>query len=334
MKFFKQDAAVKRRIPNEVLGVDLGAAGIKVVRLRKGKEHIAVVAADLLPPLDAAAGSLALPPKLITNYAAVVLSGPQHMVRLVTVPGVGEADTALAAKLQEMVKVEAAQRFAFRPLRAVPGKRETMVLTVAMPEAEVHRVLELFPHGPPAALSVEYAGLAALNAFFHGAGNDLYEEAVCFIETGATSTFVAFINKNAPVLIRTMELGGEKLVTNLQTQWGLDRETALGTLGQGATIDISQPLHDLATPFLRQLSISRDFVERQEGCRIGRVYLSGGLSQVKQWGQAIQESMGVATVAWDPFEPLLVPELPEAVSSQGGRFAAAIGAALAVFEET
>ncbi len=333
MNLFKQSAAARRRVPNEVLGVDLGAAGVKVVRLRKGKEHIAVVAADLLPPLDTTAGQWVLPPKLITNYAAVALSGPQHVVRLVTVPGVGESEAALAAKLQDMVKVESAQRFAFRVLRAVPGKRETMVLTVAMPETEVKRVLEVLPHGPPAALSVEYAGLAALTAFFQGPGSDLYEEAVCFIETGATSTFVAFLNKNVPVLIRTMELGGEKLVSNLQAQWGLDRETALGTLGQGATIDISQPLHELAAPFLRQLSISRDFVERQEGCRISRVFLSGGLSQVKQWGQAIQDSMGVQALAWDPFEALQIPELPETVMGQSGRFASAIGAALAIFEE-
>lgn len=331
MKFFSQDS--KRRIPSEVLGLDLGSAGIKVVRLRKGKDGCALVAADLLPPLDATVTQLMLPPKLVTNYAAVTLAGPQHLVRLFTVPGVGESDEALATRLQDTVKVERTQRFAFRPLRAIPGKRETLVLTVAMPEAEIQRVLELLPHGPPAAFSVEDAGLAALTAFYHGAGRELYEEAVCFIETGAHSTFVAFINKKTPILIRTLELGGEKLVASLQAQWGLDRETALGTLGQGATIDISQPLHELATPFLRQLSISRDFVERQEGCRITRVFLSGGLSQVKQWGHELQEVLGVTTVAWDPFASLQLPALPAHIDTQRGRFASAIGAALAVFEE-
>jgi len=330
---FTKEAATKRHIPNEVLGVDLGASGTKVVRLRKGKETISLVGASLLPPLDANATALALPPELVTNYAAVTLSSNQHLIRLINVPGVGETETALAAKLQDIVKVEKSQRFAFRILRAVPGKRETLVLTVALPETEVLRVLALLPHGPPAACSCEDAGLAALTAFFHGPGREFYDDAVCFIETGANGTFVAFINKNTPVLIRSLELGGEKLIANLQSQWGLDRETALGALGQGATIDISQPLRELASPALRQLNISRDFVERQEGCRISKVFLSGGLGQIKQWGQAVQESMGVAAVVWDPLEALQVSAVSEAIRNQSGRFASAIGAALAALEE-
>ena len=122
-------------------------------------------------------------------------------------------------------------------------------------------------------------------------------------------------------------------VAALQAQWGLDRETALGTLGQGGTIDISQPLHDLASPFLRQLSISRDFVERQENCRVARIYLSGGLGQVRQWAQEVQATLGAPAVAWDPFGALVAPAVPAALDNQRGRFAAAIGAALAAFEE-
>jgi Tfp pilus assembly PilM family ATPase len=333
MKLFSANSASSRRLPSEVLGVDLGSSGTRVVRMRKHREGAELLSADVLPALEPTTISLALPPKLITNYTAVAISSPQHFVRLVNVPGVGETETVLAAKLQDIVKVEKSQRFAFRILRAVPGKRETLVLTVSVPEAEVLRVLALLPHGPPAAYSVEDAGLAALTAFYYGPGRELYEDAVCFIETGAHTTFVAFLNKRIPVLMRTLDLGGEKLVTNLQTQWGLDRETALGALGQGATIDISQPLRELAAPVLRQLNISRDFVERQEGCRISKVFLSGGLGQIKQWGQAVQESMGMPTSTWDPFAPFQTTGLPDAARCQSGRFSAAIGAALGALGE-
>ncbi|MCX7009852.1 MAG: pilus assembly protein PilM [Kiritimatiellaeota bacterium] len=327
----KNNSERKRRVPNEVLGLDLGASGIKVVRLRRNADGVSLLGADLLPPLDPAAERLTLPAKLLTNYAAVTFSNSRQAVRLVNVAAAGEP---LAIKLQEAVKVEADQRLAFTVLRTIPGKRETQVLTVALPEADVQQVLALLASGPPAAWSVEHAGLAALTAFYRGPGRDHDEEALCFIEVGAQTTFVAFLNKGAPVLIRTLELGGEKLIASLQSQWGLDRETALGTLGQGATIDISQPIHDLAAPFLRQLSISRDFVERQESCRIARVYLAGGLSQIKQWTQEIQETMGVTAQGWDPFTLLAPTALPPAVDSQRSRFASAIGAALSVFEDS
>jgi len=334
MKFNNPDSVAKRRIPSEVLGLDLGATCIKAVRLRKGKEGLSVVAADILPALVISAENpvpqLKLPAKLLTNYAAVAFSSPRQAVRVINVAGGGEP---LAVKLQEIVKVEADQRLAFTVLRTIPGKRETQVLTVGLPEADVQQVLAMLAYGPPAAWSVEHAGLAALTAFYLGPGRDHNDEALCFIEAGAHMTFVAFLNKGVPVLIRTLELGGEKLIAALQTQWGLDRETALGALGQGATIDISQPIHELAAPFLRQLSISRDFVERQESCRITRVYLSGGLSQIKQWAEEIQKAMGVPVQSWDPFAMLAPPPLPPAVDNQRARFASAIGAALAVFEE-
>lgn len=331
MKGFNKQAENSRRPINDVLGLDLGAAGIKVVRLRRGKEGITLLGADLLPPLDSASGPLVLPAKLLTNYAAVTFSNSRQSVRIINVAAAGEP---LAAKLHETIKVDPEQRLAFTVLRTLPGKRETQVLIVSMAETDVKHVLELLPAGPPAARSVEHAGLASLTAFYQGPGRELGEEAVCFVEAGAHTTFVAFLAKGMPVLIRTLELGGEKLVDTLQSQWGLDRETALGTLGQGATIDISQPIHDLAAPFLRQLSISRDFVERQESCRIARIYLAGGLSQIKQWGQEIQEAMGLTVHTWDPFMALSPPVLPPAVEGQHARFASAVGAALSAFEET
>ncbi len=331
--FFKRGEGARRRVPNELLGLDLGTSGVKVVRLRRNSGSYTLVGADILPALTAAVPVLDLPPKLVTNYAAVTCAGPQDSVRLVSIAGVGEADAALGMRLQETVKIEPTQRLAFRPLRTVPGKRETQVLTVAMPETAVTNMLALFAHGAPAALTLEHAGLAALSAFYRGPGREPGDEAVCVIEAGARTTFAAFLNKGVPVLVRTLELGGEQLVAALQSQWGLDRETALGTLGQDATIDISQPMHDLAAPFLRQLSISRDFVERQENCRVARLFLSGGLGQVRQFVQEIQTTLGVPAVAWDPFAALTATALPAALHNQRGRFAAAIGAVLAAFEE-
>ena len=103
-------------------------------------------------------------------------------------------------------------------------------------------------------------------------------------------------------------------------------------MGQGATIDISQSVHELASPFLRQLSISRDFVERQENCKISRAYLSGGMAMIWNWVKELREAMGLEVQTWDPFQGLaLAPgAYPEALAGQQPRFAAAVGAALGV----
>ena len=132
--------------------------------------------------------------------------------------------------------------------------------------------------------------------------------------------------------MRTLDLGGETLVERLQTQWGLDRETALGALGQGATIDISQSVHELAGPFLRQLSISRDFVERQENCKINHAYLSGGMALIWNWLTELRNATGLDVQPWNPFQGMtLAPgAYPAALAGQETRFTAAVGAALGV----
>lgn len=326
-------------MPNEIVGLDFGTTSTKAVRLRSGHDGVTLVAADILPAVNLAGDTpplLTLPPRLVTNYAAVTRATQQQVVRIVTVPNTsGENEPSFGAKVQEVVKAEGAQRLAYAVLRTVPAKRETQVLTVTAPEAEIASVLGMLAHGPPAAITLEHAGLAALTTFNLGPGVDAAEEAVCFIDSGAQSTFIAFINKGVPVLVRTLNLGGEQLLERLQAQWGLDRETAMGTLGQGATIDISQPIHELAGPILRQLSISRDFVERQESCRIARAYLSGGMSLIRQWVQEIHEATGLEILTWDPLQKLTIAPhaLPAELEGQNTRLAAAIGAAVAVVEE-
>ena len=81
MDTFSKNQSANRRLPNEVLGLDLGCAAVKAVRLRNGKEGLSVVAAEILPPINRKPGdalpSLELPPKLVTNYAAVTFSSSQ-----------------------------------------------------------------------------------------------------------------------------------------------------------------------------------------------------------------------------------------------------------------
>ena len=339
MTLFRKNRTAARRVPAEVVALDLGAMGLKAVRLRKDKDGLTLLAADLLPAVKIAAeatapGRLNLPRKMFTNYAALTLSSEKNMVRLITLPGYSEQDQNLAEKIQDIVKLEDSQRLAYLPIKTGGAKHDARILTVAVPEAEIQQVLALLPAGPPAPLSLEFSGLAALTAFFHGPGRQAAEEAVCFIDSGARTTFVAFLNRGEPVLVRTLELGGETLVEHLQAQWSLDRATALGALEKGATIDISQSVHELAAPFLRQVSISRDFVERQENCRITRVYLSGGMSMVWHWHNELKAAIGLEVQPWNPCEDLkLAPGAwPAALKGQEARFAAAVGAALGALD--
>jgi Tfp pilus assembly PilM family ATPase len=89
-------------------------------------------------------------------------------------------------------------------------------------------------------------------------------------------------------------------------------------------------------PFLRQMSISKDFVERREDCRVLKVYVSGGTSLSRYWVDEIKSAAGTEVERWNPFASLrLAPDaLPASLAGQETRFAAALGGCLRILEPT
>ena len=124
------------------------------------------------------------------------------------------------------------------------------------------------------------------------------------------------------------EVGGEAVVEQVQKSLGVDREMAESIMSEGA-IDISQAVKEVLDPFLRQMMISRDFVERQENCRVATTFITGGMSLSRYWAAEFMRATGMEVQPWDPMEGLAVAPgaVPQRLQGQPCRFSAAIGAA-------
>lgn len=338
MPFKLQKQGRQRKSPAEIVGVDLGGTGLKAVRMRQVKDAISVIAADILPPLQLPDGPedhnvrLKLPKALQTNYVAIAVSGQNSVVRLLNLQGHVEPQALDEAAVREHVGLAPEYRISHVVLPTVRGKQETKVLVVGFPEKEAKTILSLVPSGPPAPYSVEVAGLSALTAFMNGPAQSSEHEAMAVIESGAHITFMALFHKKSLALVRKFDFGAESFVERVQQQLGVDRETARGIIADGS-FDISQPVHEVMDPFLRQLTISKDFVERREDCHVGAVYLSGGTTLSRYWTDEVKAAVGVDVVSWDPFEGLHMADgvYPAAFEGQRSRFAAAVGACMGVF---
>jgi Tfp pilus assembly PilM family ATPase len=154
------------------------------------------------------------------------------------------------------------------------------------------------------------------------------------IECGCRVTLLALFNKGSLCLVRKFNMGGEALVGRIQKQMDVAREVAEGIVSDGS-FDISQAVQDVIDPFLRQLSISKDFVERREGCHISSLHVSGGMGLSRYWVERIRAAAGVEVLPWNPMSNLQVAEgaIPEQVVGQEARLAAAVGVAAGAFEE-
>ena len=348
MSIFQLNKLTEQRAhrgPSDLVALDFATTGLKVVRIKKTKETTTILGVDLLPAVsieqessadEADKSRIAIPKNLLSNYAAVALSGESSVVRFLNLPGHPEKEEIMETQAREHAGLGDEYRLAYMVMpHHVRGKAETRLLVVGLPENDAQGILGLMAAGIPAPISLEVSGISAFTSFLNGPGAKLEHEAYAVLETGARVSFLGLFNKDSLVLVRKFEFGGDALVAKVQQQLGVDREVAQGVMSDGS-FDISQSVHEVMDPFLRQLSVSKDYVERREECRIASINLSGGMSLSKYWVDEIRNATGVQVQTWDPFEGLTVESnaIPEKLQNQRPRFTAAIGAALGAYQSS
>ena len=329
-----------RRGYTDVLGLDIATSGTKAVHLRKHNDTKTLVAADILPALpipssketsSEAVHPLHLPKSLRARHVALAVTAPGSIVKLLSFPA--HADKSGDNQINELLGLGDASdyRVAYEPVGERHARAETRVLAVAMPEHQARSLSFLFPHGTPAPCSIEVSGLASITSFLRGPGRQHADDCVAVVDFGNSMSLVAMLSKGVLVLVRKFDFGTSAILKRVQENLGVDAETAQGILVDGS-FDISQVVHQTMEAFTQQLIISRDFVERRENCHIHKLYVCGGTINLRDWLNEVQSAIGLETAFWDPFESLTVlpGAVPEKLKGHESRFAAAVGAALAV----
>lgn len=327
----------QRKKYTDLVGIDFASTATKVVRLKRSGSDVSLMGLDLLPAVDfgAASSRLELPRNMVSHYGCLCYSSPAAVVRVLNTPLPADAENLSDAKLRELLSIKEEFRAASKLIRRGTGRQDSSLLAAAIPQDDANFMLNMFPSGPPAPASLEVSGLAMISAFLHSRGSECADDAVCLIEAGeSTSTFV-FMNKGKVLLVGKPEFGGRVLRQKLASDLGVDDELATSILND-RSINISASLSSVLTPFTKQISISKDFVERQQGCRVKKVYLSGGLSMLPSWADEVSQMLHTDVVKWSPLEEIQYVSgiLDEETEAQATRFTAAIGAALGGFEES
>lgn len=207
------------------------------------------------------------------------------------------------------------------------------MLAAAIPEDDIRFMLNMFPAGPPAPASLEVSGLSFVSAFLHARGKECSDSTVCLLETGETISHFVFLNKGEVVLVGKMPFGARTLRTQLSSDLGVDDDLASSILND-RSINISSSLSKVLSPFIKQISISKDFIERHQGNKVSSIYVSGGLSLLPSCNAELGQMLNSEIKRWNPLEnitcdpEILTPEMQE----QATRFSAAIGAAIGGFE--
>lgn len=341
MTIFNQLLAVKkmfrtqRKPPQDLVVVDFDAAAVRCVRVKLGGSEIVVTATDILPAVDindaAQAKAFELPKNMSARYVAICVPGYDAIVKLLNLPGGIEGQ--VEEQIREHMGVEqSSYRFGYRIVSQTHS--ETRLLTVAIPESQIQAACAIFPSGLPVPVTVELGGLAVMSSFLHGPGQTMQDETVGVIEFGSRVTYFAFFKKGELILIRKFDFGHFNLLDRIEKNMGVDRQTAQDIVVD-RSFDISQIVKELADPFIKQLVISKHFVERRENCHVSKIFVPDDPRVSRDWLNEIKLALGLEASMWHPFDGVkLMPEaLPPKFEKYRSQFAAAMGAAWAMAEE-
>jgi Tfp pilus assembly PilM family ATPase len=261
---------------------------------------------------------------------SLATEGDQVSVRLLSLPTPHEhgIEEKLLSGLN--LRDSAGHRIGYRVVLEGHGKQESVVLAVALAEQEAVSLLDLFPSGRPAPCSIELSGLAAMSAFLAGPASDHRNKAVAALDIGINSSMFMAFNKNVPMVCQRLDIGTRSILLKVQESLGVNEETARGVVTDGA-FDVADVAGEVAGRLLNRIAVSRDFVERREGCRIRALYVSGALETARDLVKQMESSFDV--VKWNPLEAAHPSGAGKAdESAEPSRLAAAVGLCLATLE--
>ncbi len=336
------DRLKRGREPKDIVAVDFSQADPKCCRLQQTNEGIQLVAADVIPRSqvepsadpNSAPALISLPKHLLTRHAVLCLPGKNALIKLLSLPGHLDADSE--AKIREDMGVGTGEfRIGYQVLGHGHGRVETKLVTVALPDTELQHYMSFFSSGWPVPVSLELAGLAAVNAFINGYLEKCPDESIGVVHFEDNVSFFAFLHKKELVLIRKFDFGHDHVLAAIQSRLNVNRETALN-VASDQSFDITQMIKEVCDPFIRQIVISKHFVERRENCRVTRIFIPGTAPASHRLAQEIRVASEGEVEQWDPLKAVVIA--PDAVSpklsGQYSLLAASIGAGIGFFGTT
>ena len=336
---FGRFAFTRKRALTDVVGLDVGGATTRAVRVKRIGDTVTLVAADLFPrqALPALEGEeehpqpLLMPKPLSALYASIGVTSPQACIRLLSVPG--GAETLEQLNFNELLGLGEGVEYRIGYEVLSSEGREQSILASALLERQARWAVSLLPQGVPAPCSLQTGGAAVLNCFAHELAAHHGDVPAIFVQVGHDVTDVAVFFKGRLALYRQCMMGSQAIIKTVQERFGIEEDLVPGVL-EDDLIDASQPIAAAIEPFLRQLVLAREFVERKRSCRIEKILLCGTLLGTTHWNTHITKTMGITPEIWNPLAtlPCLPDALSERVKGMESRFATAVGAALAVLE--
>lgn len=332
----------------EFFGLDIGSTAIRLVQLKRGSEHPALVAYGAVPvPANLTASDSKMDQDKIVELVKqlvrenrvsvknVVVGLPSNKVyaTVITTPRLDNAQLAKAIRYQAEQYVPMALdqvKLDWAVIDQSKDGKQLEVLLVAAPNSVIDKYVSILEGSGLEPLALEANATAVARALIPTNGL-----AVIMVDFGSLESDISIIWNNAPRLIRSVSVGGMTLVRSVAQNLGLDEVQATQfTYKFGLTQSklegqvfksIKPTLDNLVSEIEKSVKY---FVGRYPDIKLEKLVVTGGAASLPELGPFLANSTGMPVEFGNAWTNVSYPAgLQDKLMSLSTEYAAAVGLA-------
>ena len=310
----------------DVIGLDIGCSSIKLVELREDKKGYKLqnLAISPLPSEAIVDGALMDSVTIIDAIRDVIansktkardvvtsVSGHSVIVKKISLPFMTEAE------LEESIQWEAERyipfdindvNIDFQIFGAAAENPEVMdVVLVAAKKDMINDYVSIIMEAGlnPVIIDIDSFALENMLAINYDIAK---EETVAIVNVGASVANINIVKNNISAFTRDIFKGGNQITEEIQRQLHVDHEEA-EKIKVGSKVDLTSQsvIEDVLKTASESLAVeignSLDFFQSTTTYeKIGKLYLSGGGSKIKDFDTTLQQQIGIPVEIANPFK--------------------------------
>jgi len=310
----------------DIIGLDIGCSSIKLVELREDKKGYKLqnLAISPLPPEAIVDGALMDSVTIIDTIRDVIansktkardvvtsVSGHSVIVKKISLPFMTEAE------LEESIQWEAERyipfdindvNIDFQIFGAAPENPEVMdVVLVAAKKDIINDYVSIIMEAGlnPIIIDIDSFALENMLAINYDITK---EETVAIVNVGASVANINIVKNNISAFTRDIFKGGNQITEEIQRQLHVDHEEA-EKIKVGSKVDLASQsvienvLKTASESLAVEIGNSLDFFQSTTTYeKIGKLYLSGGGSKIKDFDMTLQQQIGIPVEIANPFK--------------------------------
>lgn len=355
-----------KRKPKTFLGVDIGAGGIKVAEFEKYKGRPRLLTYGFSERGPEETGSDILSDKktsetLVKICANAKVKGNRAIAGLpisavfnsiISIPSATPKELKMAVELQarkllpypleEAVldyKVLNKGKAEGSPLGKEDVAKSLRILLTAAPKNLIDKYVEIFKAAKLELLYLETEAFGLIRSLI---GKD--SATIAILDIGATKTNILIVEKGAPIVTRSINLGGlvitktlsEIMKVGIKEAESLKRDARHAENGgSGAAPVLPKSIESLLVPVVNEIRYSFNLhLSENGGGRVEKIILTGGAALYPYLPEFFSRALNIKVFLGNPWSRVLFPDdLKFDLDDLGPRFAVAVGMAMRETEQ-